>query len=62
MIKNKNGHWQHYLSVCALGERFLEYRELVRTQIQSQLDEYLKLQAEKREDSQAELVATEQSV
>ena len=63
MIVNHNSHWQHYLSVCALGEHFLEYRELVRTQIQSQLDEYLKLQAEKKQETQANLVAsaTEQS-
>ena len=52
MIKNKNSHWQHYLSICALGEHFLEYRELVRSQIQSQLDEYLKLQAAQAEEKQ----------
>jgi radical SAM superfamily enzyme YgiQ (UPF0313 family) len=33
--------WDHYLGICALGEHFLEYRQIVRTQIEAQLAEYL---------------------
>lgn len=33
--------WQHYLAVCALGEHFLEYRQIVRDQIETQLADYL---------------------
>lgn len=31
----------HYLTVCAHNEHFLDYREVVRSSIQAQLDEYL---------------------
>jgi hypothetical protein len=41
-----------YLSVCALGEHFLAYRELVRNKIEAQLEEYLKVKA--TQDAQAE--------
>jgi radical SAM superfamily enzyme YgiQ (UPF0313 family) len=44
MLKNP-GVWEHYLSVCAIGEHFLDYREAVRSQIEAQLDEYLAKQA-----------------
>jgi radical SAM superfamily enzyme YgiQ (UPF0313 family) len=33
--------WEHYLSVCAQNEHFLEYREIVREQIEAQVDEFL---------------------
>ncbi len=33
--------WQHYLSICALGEHFLEYRQIVRDEIEAQLADYL---------------------
>lgn len=33
--------WQHYLGICALGEHFLEYRQVVRREIEAQLAEYL---------------------
>jgi radical SAM superfamily enzyme YgiQ (UPF0313 family) len=36
--------WEHYLSVCALGEHFLEYRQIVREQIEAQLAESLRTQ------------------
>ncbi len=32
---------EHYLSVCALNEHFLEYRQEVRTKIEAQLTDYL---------------------
>lgn len=33
--------WEHYLSVCALYEHFLEYRTIVKTQIEAQLADWL---------------------
>jgi len=33
--------WEHYLTVCALNEHFLEYRQIVRDQIESHLAKYL---------------------
>jgi radical SAM superfamily enzyme YgiQ (UPF0313 family) len=45
MMIAKPRNWQYYLSICALGEHFLEYRDLVRQQIESQLAGYLKLKA-----------------
>ena len=33
--------WDHYLSICALNEHFLEYRQIVREQLESQLQEFL---------------------
>lgn len=38
--------WQHYLSICALGEHFLDYRQVVKHQIEAQLAETLKAKAE----------------
>ncbi|MER3434370.1 MAG: B12-binding domain-containing radical SAM protein [Leptolyngbya sp. ERB_1_1] len=35
---------EHYLSVCALNEHFLDYRQSVRTKIEAQLADYLKRQ------------------
>jgi radical SAM superfamily enzyme YgiQ (UPF0313 family) len=44
--------WEHYLSICAISEHFLEYRQIVKDQIEAQLAAYLaeeaKLEAEKR--------------
>jgi radical SAM superfamily enzyme YgiQ (UPF0313 family) len=42
---------QHYLGICALGEHFLEYRQLVRDQIEAQLAEYLASQTVEPERS-----------
>ncbi|MBW4514334.1 MAG: B12-binding domain-containing radical SAM protein [Timaviella obliquedivisa GSE-PSE-MK23-08B] len=33
--------WDHYLSICAISEHFLEYRVIVRDQLESQLAQYL---------------------
>ncbi len=38
-----------YLSLCALGEHFLSYRELVRDNIKAQLEEYLNVKASQQE-------------
>jgi radical SAM superfamily enzyme YgiQ (UPF0313 family) len=37
--------WEPYLGVCALGEHFLEYRSIVRVQIEAQLQAFLEVEA-----------------
>ncbi|MGK7937933.1 MAG: B12-binding domain-containing radical SAM protein [Xenococcaceae cyanobacterium] len=41
IIKENPGVWEHYLTMCAHNEHFLEYREIVKKQIETQLAEYL---------------------
>ncbi len=41
IIKENPGVWEHYLTMCAHNEHFLEYREIVKEQIETQLAEYL---------------------
>lgn len=41
IIKENPGVWEHYLTMCAHNEHFLEYREIVKEQIENQLAEYL---------------------
>lgn len=36
--------WDHYLSICALNEHFLEYRQVVKDQITAQLNEWMAIQ------------------
>ncbi|MBD3883082.1 B12-binding domain-containing radical SAM protein [Phormidium tenue FACHB-886] len=38
--------WDHYLSVCAASEHFLEYRQIVRTQLETQLEVFLAEEAQ----------------
>ncbi|WP_330484792.1 B12-binding domain-containing radical SAM protein [Tumidithrix elongata] len=40
VIKRNPAVWEHYLIVCAHNEHFMEYREIVRTQIEEQLTAY----------------------
>ncbi len=47
IIKRNPNVWEHYLSVCAHNEHFLEYRQIVRDEIESQLAVYLAHGAEK---------------
>jgi radical SAM superfamily enzyme YgiQ (UPF0313 family) len=46
IIKRNPGVWEHYLSVCAHNEHFLEYRQIVRDEIEVQLAEFLADQAQ----------------
>ncbi|MBD2328119.1 B12-binding domain-containing radical SAM protein [Alkalinema sp. FACHB-956] len=39
IIRHNPKVWEPYLGICALGEHFLEYRQIVRTQIEAQLAE-----------------------
>ena len=39
ILKNNPAVWEHYLTVCAHNEHFLEYRQIVRDEIETQLRE-----------------------
>jgi radical SAM superfamily enzyme YgiQ (UPF0313 family) len=41
IIKDNPAVWEHYLTLCAHNEHFMEYREIVKAQIEAQLQEYL---------------------
>ncbi|WP_068819437.1 B12-binding domain-containing radical SAM protein [Phormidesmis priestleyi] len=41
MMKRNPAVWKHYLSTCAHEEHFLEYRQIVRDQIEAQVQDYL---------------------
>ncbi|NWF62502.1 MAG: DUF4070 domain-containing protein [Fischerella sp.] len=47
ILKHNPGVAEHYLATCAHIEHFLEYRQIVRDQIESQLAEYLAQGVEK---------------
>ena len=57
MIKRNPAVWEHYLTVCAHNEHFLEYRQIVRDEIEGQLAEFLgqdtQLQTQTNEVSEA---------
>ncbi len=41
ILKHNTPVWEHYLTVCAHNEHFLEYRQIVRDEIEQQLQEFL---------------------
>ncbi|HIK05194.1 MAG TPA: DUF4070 domain-containing protein [Trichormus sp. M33_DOE_039] len=47
ILKHNPGVVEHYISACAHNEHFLEYRQIVRDEIEKQLAEYLAQGAEK---------------
>jgi radical SAM superfamily enzyme YgiQ (UPF0313 family) len=52
IIKNNPAVWEHYLTLCAHNEHFLEYRQIVKDEIEAQLAEFkyqeARVQAETR--------------
>jgi hypothetical protein len=48
-----------YLSVCAQGEHFLEYRQIVRDQIEAQLELYLANRPVEQESAEASVLEPE---
>jgi len=42
MIKKNPAVWEHYLIVCAHNEHFMEYCDIVRSEIEGQLADYWK--------------------
>jgi Domain of unknown function (DUF4070) len=51
ILKHNPRVWEHYLSICALNEHFLEYRQIVRDQIQFQLSEFLAVEAKQQAEA-----------
>lgn len=49
IMKNNPTVWTKYLTVCAHNEHFMEYRQIVRDQIESQLVEFLAARAKLEE-------------
>jgi Domain of unknown function (DUF4070) len=45
IIRQNPGVWDYYLTVCAHAEHFIEYRQLVREQIEAQLAEFQREEA-----------------
>jgi radical SAM superfamily enzyme YgiQ (UPF0313 family) len=54
MYRYNRGGISSYLSVCAQIEHFLEYRQIVKDEIESQLNEYLKQEALLQKDQMKE--------
>jgi radical SAM superfamily enzyme YgiQ (UPF0313 family) len=40
IIKHNPGVWDHYITVCAHAEHFIEYRQIVRDQVEAQIAEF----------------------
>ncbi len=53
IMKRNPGVWVHYLTVCAHAEHFIEYRQIVRDQIEAQIAEF-KVEQAQREAAQME--------
>jgi hypothetical protein len=57
MYKHNPGGISSYLAVCAQIEHFLEYRQIVRDEIEAQVAEFLKAEAEvKLEEEKAQVL------
>ena len=54
ILKHNPGVWDRYLTICAHNEHFLEYRQIVRQQIESQLEVFLA--ASQKKEKQPELI------
>lgn len=57
MMINNSAVWEHYLTVCAHNEHFLEYRQIVREQIEEQLAEFLAPEAKQKQSLEEEKTA-----
>jgi radical SAM superfamily enzyme YgiQ (UPF0313 family) len=53
ILKHNPGVWDHYVTVCAHAEHFIEYRQIVRDQIESQLAEFQAEQAQQTQPVEA---------
>jgi hypothetical protein len=52
MYRHNPGGLSSYLGVCAQIEHFLEYRQIVKEQIEAQLEEYLAEEAKLKQSSE----------
>lgn len=58
IIKNNPSQWDHYLTVCAHNEHFLDYRQVVREEIEAQVQELLKAIPETPAEKKVEAIAS----
>ncbi len=59
MLRRNPEVFEHYITVCAHNEHFLEYRQIVRDEISEQLAEYKEIEAQFiEEDSPVEAIAS----
>ncbi len=58
IIKNNPSQWDHYLTVCAHNEHFLDYRQVVREEIETQVQELLKAIPETPAEKKVEAIAS----
>ncbi|MGD2180127.1 B12-binding domain-containing radical SAM protein [Lusitaniella coriacea] len=54
IFKHNPGVWEHYLTVCAHAEHFIEFRQLVREQIEAELVEYQQVEAQNQVEAPKE--------
>ena len=52
IFRHNPGVWEHYLTMCAHNEHFLEYRQIVKDEIEAQLAEF---QAQEKQSQPADL-------
>jgi radical SAM superfamily enzyme YgiQ (UPF0313 family) len=50
--------WDHYLSICAINEHFLEYRQIVRDQLEQQLEVFLTEEANQAKTEAAKVLVS----
>jgi radical SAM superfamily enzyme YgiQ (UPF0313 family) len=53
IFKHNPAVWEHYLTLCAHNEHFLEYRQIVRDEIEAQLADYLAQQPSQPQEALA---------
>ncbi len=58
IIKNNPSQWDHYLTVCAHNEHFLDYRQVVREEIESQVKVLLNAIPENPSENKVEALAS----
>jgi radical SAM superfamily enzyme YgiQ (UPF0313 family) len=58
MIRRNPGVWDQYVTVCAHAEHFIEYRQIVRDQIESQLAEFHAEEARRAETAPVEVLVS----
>jgi len=58
IIKNNPSQWDHYLTVCAHNEHFLDYRQVVREEIEAQVQALLDIMPEATPETKVEVLAS----
>lgn len=58
IFQHNPGVWTHYLTVCAHAEHFIEFRQLVRDQIEAQLAEFYAEEKQSKQESIKEIATS----